>query len=172
MLIMNLSHYIDLVRYIGAVEVESIVGLTAAMDADSEVEDTVSLAARFSNGAVGSIVGSSEVRGVTTTEFRLWGADGHIVIEPQPRFFTLRAVEDLRTGRWQTFGRLPRRNLRQIFLSRLATALDQDRDVDVSGRDGVAVQAIIEAAYVAAEQHTSVRPADLIQARERVGVSR
>jgi UDP-N-acetyl-2-amino-2-deoxyglucuronate dehydrogenase len=162
-LIMNLSHYIDLLRYVGGVEVESIVGMTAAADAAREVEDAVCLGVSFANGALGSIVGSSETRGATSTELRLWGADGHIVVEPEPRFFTLRALDGLRTGRWQTFGKLPRVNMRQVFLSRLATAIDQGREVDVSARDGLAVQAILAAAYAAAGGQESVRPAELLE---------
>jgi len=164
-LIMNLSHYLDLLRHMGGVEIESVTGLAAASDPGSEVEDTVSLSIRFANGAVGSVVGSSDVRATTTTELRLWGRDGHIGVEPEPRFITLRALEDLRTGRWQTFGKLPRVNLRAVFFSRLATAITEGRPVDVTAGDGLAVQALIEAAYTAADQEATVRPSDLVQAQ-------
>lgn len=172
LLIMNLSHYIDLLRHMGGIEIESVTGLTAAADPASEIEDTVSLSVRFANGAVGSVVGSSDVRATTTTELRLWGRDGHIAVEPEPRFFTLRALETLRTGRWQTFGKLPKVNLRAVFLSRLATAISLDRPVDVTVRDGLAVQALIEAAYTAADQEATVRPADLIEAQTQTGAVR
>jgi predicted dehydrogenase len=171
-LIMNLSHYIDLLRHMGGIEIESVTGLTAATDPRSEVEDTVSLSVRFANGALAAVVGSSDVRATGTTELRLWGRDGHIAVEPDPRFFTLRALEGVRTGRWQTFGKLPRVNLRAVFLSRLATAIAEGRPVDVTARDGLAVQAFMEAAYTAAEQEATVRPDALIEAQARLGVVR
>ena len=163
--IMNLSHYLDLLRYLSGMEVESVSGLTGAADAGAEVEDTAAFSVRLANGAVGSLIGSSDVRATGTTEFRFWGPDGHVAVEPDPRFFTLRAIGDLRSGRWQTFGKLPRPDLRAVFLCRFATAIAEGRRPDVTAEDGVAVQALIEAAYAAADQEAVVRPASLVETR-------
>jgi predicted dehydrogenase/threonine dehydrogenase-like Zn-dependent dehydrogenase len=166
-LIMNLSHYLDLLRYLSGMEIESVSGLTGAADAGSEAEDTAAFTVRLANGAVGSLIGSSDVRATGTTEFRFWGPDGHIAVEPDPRFFTLRAIGDLRSGRWQTFGKLPRPDLRAVFLGRFATAIAEGRRPDVTAEDGVAAQALIEAAYAAADQEAVVRPASLIETHSR-----
>lgn len=163
MLIMNLSHHIDLLRHIAGVDVESVAGVTTAVDRVGDVEDGVSLSVRFTNGAIGSIVGSSAVRAAEMVEFRVWGRDGHIAFEPQLRVYTMRALEGLRPGRWQSFGRLPRTDTRAVFLSRFATAIHQGREPDIGAGDGIAVQAFIEAAYRAADLGGSVRPAELIR---------
>ena len=163
MLIMNLSHHIDLLRHIAGVDVESVTGVTTAVDGVGDVEDSVSLGIRFTNGAIGSIVGSSAVRATEMVELRVWGRDGHIAVEPRLRVYTRRGVEGLRPGRWQSFGRLPRTDMRAVFLSRFATAIHQGREPDIGAGDGIAVQAFIEAAYRAADLGGSVRPAELIR---------
>ena len=65
------------------------------------------------------------------------GADGHIAVEPDPLVYTLRALDGLRTSRWQTFGRLPQANIRAIFFSRLATAIDRGEPPDVTATTGL-----------------------------------
>jgi predicted dehydrogenase len=163
-LIMNLSHYIDLIRYLTGVEAELVSAQTQTTEETAEVEDTVSLAARCTNGALASLLASAALRGAgAETEFRLWGLDGQIAVEPDPRVYTLRALEGLRTSRWQTFGRLPAPNCRAVYFSRLATAIDRSEPPDVTASDGLVVQAFIEAAYQSSESGQSVSPSQLLE---------
>ena len=91
-LIMNMSHYLDLVTHLTQ---ESIVDVVAASTgaATSEVEDSMTLSFTFEGGAVGSMICSSAVRGIVSTELRAWGDDGHLSIEPAARLFTMRAID-------------------------------------------------------------------------------
>ena len=163
-LIMNLSHYIDLVRYLTGAEADVLVARTRIQESTAEVEDVVSVSVRYANGALGSLFGAAALRGSEPrTELRLWGPDGHIAVEPEPLVYTLRALDGLRTNRWQTFGRLPAVNIRAIFFSRLATAIDRGELPEVSADDGLAVQAFIEAAYRSSESGQSVSPRALLQ---------
>jgi len=124
----------------------------------------MSVSVRFANRAVGSLECCSSMPGTDSEELRLWGRDGHLSIEPHPRVYTLRAIDGLRTAHWHSFGRLPgRARSRAVYLSRLATAIDQDRPPDITGLDGVAVQAFVEAAYRANELGHGVRPQSLVQ---------
>lgn len=159
-LIMNLSHYLDEVRHLLGVEAEAVDATAAAVDRPSEVEDAVSVTLA-GDGVVGSVFGSSAVRGINETELRLWGRDGHVVVEPQPAVFTLRALDGLVTGRWHGFGRLPTVDARAVFVSRFATALAEGRAPDVTAADGIAAQAIIEAAYRSSETGVTAHPAEL-----------
>jgi predicted dehydrogenase/NADPH:quinone reductase-like Zn-dependent oxidoreductase len=162
-LIMNLSHYLDLVRYLTGVEAEVVAARTQAAES-TEVEDACSVSVTYANGAVGSLLGAAAVRGCDpNTELRLWGAEGHIALEPDPLVYTLRALDGLRTNRWQTFGRLPAANIRVIYFSRLATAIDRGDLPDIGGADGLAVQAFIEAAYRSSQSGQGVRPSSLLQ---------
>jgi len=95
-LIMNLSHYVDLVRHLVGIEVEEVSAYGAAVDREAEVEDTISVTVRFSNGAVGTLVGWTAVRGTLTSELRVWGRNGHIVIEPRAQIYTEAAIDGVR----------------------------------------------------------------------------
>jgi predicted dehydrogenase/NADPH:quinone reductase-like Zn-dependent oxidoreductase len=163
-LIMNLSHYLDLVRYLTGAEAHVVTALTQVAEATADVEDAVSVTAGYTNGALGSLFGTAALRGsAPTSELRLWGPDGHIAVEPDPLVYTLRALDGLRTNRWQTFGRLPPVNIRAIYFSRLATAIDGGESPDIDGTDGLAVQAFIEAAYRSSASGHSVSPDALLQ---------
>ena len=161
---MNLSHYLDLVRYLTGAEADVVTARTQVAEPTAEVEDAVSVTVGYANGALGSLFGTAALRGSgPTSELRLWGPDGHIAVEPDPLVYTLRALDGLRTNRWQTFGRLPPADIRAIYFSRLATAIDRGESPDIDATDGLAVQAFIEAAYRSSEAGHSVSPAALLQ---------
>jgi 2-desacetyl-2-hydroxyethyl bacteriochlorophyllide A dehydrogenase len=163
-LIMNLSHYIDLVRHLTGVEADFVVARTQVMEPTAEVEDAASVSVSYANGALGSLFGAAALRGSEpSTVLRLWGPDGHIAVEPDPLVYTLRALDGLRTNRWQTFGRLPTANIRAIYFSRLATAIDRGEPLDITANDGLAVQAFIEAAYRSSASGQSISPGALLR---------
>jgi 2-desacetyl-2-hydroxyethyl bacteriochlorophyllide A dehydrogenase len=163
-LIMNLSHYLDLVRYITGVEAETCAALTDVVDGPAEVEDTVSLSVRYTNGAMGTLFGCSALRGNRSgfVELHVWGRDGHLTVEPKPQVYTARAIDGLRPARWQTFGGSASADIRAVFVSRFATAIDRGDEPDVTAADGLAVQALIEAAYRSSEAGAPVRVDDLL----------
>ncbi len=161
-LIMNLSHHIDLVRHLVGAEIETVTAVAGVTDEQREVEDSISIGVTFAGGAVGSFTGWAAVRGTDSAELRVWGRDGHVVLEPEARIYTLRAIDGLRTGRWQALSRRGGAIGRAVYLSRLATAIDQGRPVDVPARDGLAVQAVIEAGYRSAAKGEVVRPSALL----------
>jgi predicted dehydrogenase len=161
-LIMNLSHHIDLVHHLSGVEVEAVSATTDAGDDPDAIESSVTAGLGFTNGATGSVFGGASVRGATAGELRMWGTEGHLALEPSPSAFTLRHMEGLRPGRWQSFGRMPVYNSRAVFMSRVATAISSEQPVDVSAEDGLMVQAVIEAAYRSSTTGLRLRPSDLI----------
>jgi predicted dehydrogenase/threonine dehydrogenase-like Zn-dependent dehydrogenase len=162
-LIMNLSHFIDLIRHLTGVEADSIVGRTQTLGPSPGIEDLASLTVQYANGATGSILGTASVRGAEpAVDLRLWGTEGQIAVEPKLLVYTLRVLDGLVTGRWQTLGRLPRVDSRAVYLSRLATAIDRGASPDIGPADGLAVQAFIEAAYLASDSGESVRPSALL----------
>lgn len=162
-LIMNLSHYLDMTRYLVGVEVEQVSSILAATDADHSVEDAISLGIRYADGAVGSLVGYSAVRGTAREELRVWGHDGHVSVEPDGRVWTLRALDGIRTSRWQRFTPTwGSAQIRAVYLSRLATALHEGREPEIGARDGLAVQAIMEAAYRAGSTGEATSPQGLL----------
>jgi 2-desacetyl-2-hydroxyethyl bacteriochlorophyllide A dehydrogenase len=165
-LIMNLSHQVDLVRHLVSQEVETVSAQSASFSG-REVEDSISVAFRYDNGALGALLGSSAIRGTydgqTSAEIRVWGEEGHISVEGGLEVFTLRAIEGLRPARWQRFHRLRGGAIRAVFASRFATALDRGEAPDVTVEDGLAVQAFIEAAYRSISLDRAVRPVELLR---------
>lgn len=162
-LIMNACHYVDMVRHLAGVEVSAVSSLSTT-EPGMEVEDAITVAMGYANGATGSIVASSGVRGTMSNEVQLWGRDGHLVIEPRGRFFSLRHVDQGRSSRWQQFDGLAPLNGRMVYISRLATAIDRGDPPDIGAADGLAVQAIIEAAYRSAATGAVIDPGQLIAA--------
>ena len=117
-LIMNACHYVDMVRHLVGVEVASMSSFSATKDGNRDVEDSISVAMRYANGAVGSIVASSAVRGTILNEVQVWGRDGHVAVEPHGRAFSLRQVGGGRAARWEHFADLPAINGRSAYVSR------------------------------------------------------
>lgn len=163
-LIMNLSHYLDLVRYIAGVEAETCTALTAVVDGPAEVEDTVSLSIRYANGGTGTLFGCSALRGNRSglVELHIWGRDGHLTVEPRAQVYTARAIDGLCPARWQTFADSGGADIRALFVSRFATAIDRGDEPDVTAEDGIAVQALIEAAYRSSAEGAPVHVRELL----------
>lgn len=161
-LIMNLPHYIDLLRHLSGADPVEVGAATTTSDPGAEVEDTASLSLRYENGALASLFCCTAARGARSTELRLWGRDGHIKLEPSARAYTLRAVDGPRTSRWQPIGTAASTPIRTVFVSRFATALAEGRPPEVTAADGLAAQAVMEACYRSHETGRRTRPADLL----------
>ena len=133
-LIMNLSHLLDLIGYLTGVEPDVCCAFTNVVDGPSEVEDTVSLNISYANGATGTVFGSSALRGnrVGATEFHIWGPDGYVTVEPDPKIYTLRAVDGVAPSRWCSLDNSPGRNIRAAYVSRFASAVTRGEQPDVS----------------------------------------
>ena len=162
-LIMNLSHYIDLLYALVDTEVDTITAAASAVDHRADVEDTVSVTLRYANGAVASLFGCTAARGARSTDLRLWGRHGQITLEPRAQVFSLRGVEGVRSGRWNSLEATPGTDIRAAYVSRFVTAVLEGRPPDVCARAALKVQATMEAAYQASLEGTSVRPADLLE---------
>jgi predicted dehydrogenase/threonine dehydrogenase-like Zn-dependent dehydrogenase len=154
-LMMNLCHCVDLVRWLIADEAEEVLAAQVGSPERPGVEDGVALTVRYAGGALGSFVGSTVVPGVweerPATSMHVWGTDGHLQLEPHPAVYTRRAIDGLRTGRWHAFPRLPSISQRAVFLSRFATSLARGEEPEVTPGDALAVQRLIDAAYEAAD---------------------
>jgi predicted dehydrogenase/threonine dehydrogenase-like Zn-dependent dehydrogenase len=164
LLIMNLTHLIDVVRHITGVEVESCSAVCDVIDGPAEVEDTLSVTIRYANGGVGTLSGSSAMRGNRgrAPELHVWGADGYLEVEPELRVYSTRAVEGLATGRWQTLRDLPDCDIRREYVTRLATAIATGAPPEITAADALDLQAFIEAAYRSSETGEVVRPGALL----------
>ena len=165
-LIMNVAHYLDLLRLLTGREVEEVSAI-AVSSSCRDVEDNIFVIGRFSGGAGFSVMASSAVAGADDgDELRLWGTDGHLELAPTPKVFPLRGIADLTPARWQTLGDLSKFGVvdtKAVFFSRFATAVHRKAAFEVTADDGLAVQALIEAIYRSADERISFRPEDLLK---------
>ena len=170
LLIMNLSHLIDVARHVTGLEVETCSAVADVPPGAFEVEDAVSVSIRYANGAAGTLTGSSELRGNRGRpgELHVWGPDGYLTVEPEARLYTARAVEGLTTGRWLALEGLTGGNIRSEYVTRLATAIALGAPPDIGPADGLAVQAFIEAAYRSSDGGEAVALDRLLRAAARV----
>lgn len=160
-LLMNLSHDLELVRHLIECEAEEVTAVTARLEGNGEVEDHVTVGVRYENGAIGCFTASAAARGLREESLRIWGRDGHLDVKPTPRVYTLRAGCGLPVERPVRLRPKADGLARARYFSRFASAVTEGRPPDVTGDDGVAVQALLAAAYRAADTGLVTRPADL-----------
>lgn len=144
-LIMNLTHFIDLLRHLAACEVTE-VSAAARFDPGKDVEDQIAVQALFEGGAVGTFFGSATTAGVPSTRLEIFGDHGTIDLGPEPRVFTRKALTGVQSGRWNALAN-EEIDVRPIFIERFVDAVQQRREPDVTVADALAVQAIVEAVY-------------------------
>ncbi|MDY7080490.1 MAG: bi-domain-containing oxidoreductase [Chloroflexota bacterium] len=152
LLIFNIVHYLDMFRYLTGLEVTRVYGEYGTLDTPIETEDTLSVTLRYSNRAIGNIIASSCVRGsMSPAELRIWGTDGQMVLENSLHFYSLRQVNGHSSGQWHSLDAMSLSNDRAEFVTRFARAVLNDEEPEISGRDGRAIQAIVEAIYTSGE---------------------
>jgi predicted dehydrogenase len=147
-LIMNLIHYVDLLRYVAGAEVMWVAG-GARADEGVEVEDAIGLSIGFQDGAIGTLTGSASTRGAPEPRFEIWGEHGTLRLAPEPAIYTDRAIDGVAAGRWCRLAPGVNEDERRTFVDRFAQAIRDGRQPDVTAADALAVQAFVDAAYSA-----------------------
>ncbi len=159
MLVMNMSHQLDQIRYLIGKDVARVQTVSGVLDSPPgvEVEDVISVACEFEDGAIGSFFGCCSTRGIENLiEIRLVGDAGTIMLDQASRFYTLRALEGIAPGRWHELGSLPKVDVNLSCVAWFADAVLNGRRPDLSGEDGRAIQAWIEATYESARHGRAV----------------
>ncbi|MCL1474512.1 bi-domain-containing oxidoreductase [Argonema antarcticum] len=156
-LIMNLCHTLDYFRHLTGLDVKQVFAEYATLTHPVEVEDIVSATYQYEGGAIGTLCGSTHVVGARMDEERVWGSDGQIVLRPILKFCSQRAVDGYSANRWHEVKDLPPPREREIFVQRFAEAVRAGREPEVSGKDGLAVQRIIEAAYASQQNGQAIK---------------
>ncbi|HLH73697.1 MAG TPA: bi-domain-containing oxidoreductase, partial [Chloroflexota bacterium] len=163
-LIFNLVHYLDIIRYLTGLEVCRVAAELDTLDSTAETEDTISVSLRYSNNAIGTIVGSSVVRGSTyQPRIQLWGTDGQMILqEPDDfRFYSLHQVSNRLPGHWHRFDPVGFGGDRRAYVTRFAESVLADTRPEISGEDGRAIQAIVEGIYRAGQRQRTISLAQM-----------
>ncbi|MEO2003326.1 MAG: Gfo/Idh/MocA family oxidoreductase [Candidatus Poribacteria bacterium] len=154
-LIMNLVHDIDAVRYATGLEAIRIYAEYDTFMTDTEVEDFITVSIRYDNGAIGDIMASSCVRGGEGGGTRIYGSEGQMAFGRPLRVFTEADIDGLERGAWTDVD-TPRGDGRATLIERFAEAVFAGTAPEVPGEEGRNTLDLIYAAYRSGETHTPV----------------
>jgi UDP-N-acetyl-2-amino-2-deoxyglucuronate dehydrogenase len=144
-LITTVIHHLDWLRYVPGLEITEVSAKYATFDSPGEVEDSISMWVRYENGAHGTVTVGSSVRGTDIMDFRLWGRDGHLSLS---EFYSLRLIDGKRPGQWHALPETKSVVHRDVeYVERFCDHVLAEQPLEITAEDGLAVQAIIDAAY-------------------------
>ncbi len=149
-LTMYLVHALNSLQKISNLEVEAVMASLATQSHPIEVEDAVALLFRGTRGELGTLSGSSAVRGQGGSHTRIWGEHGQILIDDHGlRFFSRRPYYEyssLRWHHWDLRKEERRRDPRVLFLRHFRQQLEC-QDMSSFSDDGYRSMALVDAAY-------------------------
>lgn len=150
-LIMNLLHHLDAARGLFANECDWVFADTAQSEVSAEIEDIVSVIARF-GPAIATFVGGASVIGGPGESLSIWGSSGRAMILPHPEVVTSDdgPLAGLPTRSWD-----PRVRAIESFAAVVSGRAVPETDLT----DALAVQEIVAAAYESAAIGRPVAPA-------------
>lgn len=161
-LIMNAIHNLDWLFYLSGMKVQEVSARYATLGSDVEVEDSIVMWITLENGALATVNASTCVPGFaenySLTEWRLWGTDGHLSLTRPYQFYSSRLIDGKYPERWHPVesvsGLL---SARAEYLHRFALAVLKEENPEITGEDGLRLQAVIEAAYRSSREGCPVR---------------
>ncbi|MFH1823875.1 MAG: Gfo/Idh/MocA family oxidoreductase [Candidatus Firestonebacteria bacterium] len=160
-LIMNVSHYIDMLYHITGLEVERIYSEFDTFATKVEVEDMIVVIMRYKNGALGMIQTSSTAFGGGETTNRIYGTQGQIILSANPfKVYVSKEFEGLVPNQWNEVALekmedewlSPRIN----YINKFSDAILNNKDVPIPGEEGKKSMEIVLSAYEAGRKHKPI----------------
>lgn len=147
-LIMNLCHVIDYLAFITGLDVKHAYAEYSTLGSPIEVEDIISVSYRLENGAIGSICGSSIMRGMEVDEQRIWGTNGSLVLSGEGiQLYSTRPVINKRPGKVHKIRKFPDVSWTAEWIRAFNRSLENGSDPETGRREGWKNLAFIEACY-------------------------
>jgi UDP-N-acetyl-2-amino-2-deoxyglucuronate dehydrogenase len=160
MLITTHIHDINTVRYLTGLEVRRIYAEYGTFATPVEVEDLLFVTLRYENGAIGTIEGSSCIKGNGMDRDvgdYIYGSAGQVVLGDTLRIYTSLDVPGVPRDIWYEVGKVHTISQgRQRVMDGFASAILEGRPLPVSGLDGRAALEIALSAYQAGAQGSPV----------------
>lgn len=165
-LIMNGIHFLDAFLAIAPEPpVEVSASYSTLATSESEVEDTLAMWIRFANGALATVQVSSCAMGMTQNgpSMRFFGQDGTLSLGHPHQIFTEIDGLGYPPGQWSILDPLPAMKPMGIeMVERFASGV-RSGHMEISARDGLRVQAVIEAAYRSMREGRPIRLDELAE---------
>lgn len=158
-LIMNVVHQIDKLRFITGLEAVRVMGEMDTISHPVEVEDSISAVVRYSNRAIGSFTGVNCAGGPSKDTAYILGTRGQFSLDPTLKVWSRDGSDGIPAGAWWEPARDPQRPpARALAADDFARAILDGGTARIAPEDGKKAVEIILAAYRSAAEH---RPVDL-----------
>ncbi len=151
-LIMNLIHNFNAVRFLTGLEATRVYGEYGTYSTPVEVEDLVFATVRYHNGAIGCVEGGSAVRGgaAGADGDRIFGTEGQVVLGREVRVYSASGAAGLPAGEWTTMTP-DQPTVRARLVEEFALAVLNGEQPPVTGYDGLKALEIVEGIYRSGE---------------------
>lgn len=151
-LIMNLIHDLNTLRYVTGLEAVRAYGEYDTYATPAEVEDLLFATLRYDNGAIGSIEAGSIIRGgaAGAEGDRIYGTEGQIVMGRETKVYSRKGSEEFPANEWTNI-EIEQKSDRYRIAEGFAAALLEGRRPPVTGYDGLKALEIAEAVYRSGE---------------------
>ncbi len=167
-LIMNSVHPIDLVRYLTGLEAERVYAEYDTFVHPVEVEDTIAVLVRYSNGALGIIQSATSAAAGREgrAPLRIFGTKGQIALAAPWAEKPAMSIFTVESNSWEHREAPAGKGARTRYVENFARACFGEDQLRASGEDGYRALEIILAAYQAGESQQVVR-LPLVQGKGR-----
>ena len=156
-LIMNMIHTIDAMRYATGLEPVWVSGLVDTFVSAVEVEDTAAAVMKLSNGAMYSIQSASSLAGSKPTWTTIHGKLGQMIPERPVRVYTTRTDTPFKAGEWTEVA-VPEDKLSYVpYLTVTCKAILEGREVPIPGIEGVKSLAAVMGIYESSKSGKAVK---------------
>jgi UDP-N-acetyl-2-amino-2-deoxyglucuronate dehydrogenase len=147
-LIMVVCHAIDYMYYITGMRGTRVYCEYTTAASPGDVEDTFSLTCRWGDRGVGSVVGTSVMRGAEWFEERVWGTRGTIVLNGDGlTMYSTRPIDGKRPGQVHQYRKFPNVSWTAEWVRGFVTAIRERREPEISMKEGWENLAFITSAY-------------------------
>jgi UDP-N-acetyl-2-amino-2-deoxyglucuronate dehydrogenase len=151
-LIMNVCHTLDYLYYITGLRGTRVYSEYATVSSPGDVEDIVSVTGRWGTTAIGTVSASSVMRGGDTSEERIWGTKGTIVLNADGlSLYSARPVDGKRPAQLHQYRKFPEMSWTAEWVKRFAQRVRDGREPEITGRHAWENLAYIESAYKSLE---------------------
>ncbi len=163
-LLMNVSHELNAVRFVTGLEVSRVYAESDTLATDIEVEDTIGVVMRYTNGAIGVIQAGSAMHGgeyQTLGGPRIYGTKGQLILNPsgtllKPMIYMSAPAEGSSPGEWKELFFVGKAADRQAIVEGFAKAVLNDQQPPCTGIDGYKALEIVLASYRSSELHQPI----------------
>jgi predicted dehydrogenase len=172
-LIMTVCHNIDYLYYITGQKGTRVYSEYGTLASPGDVEDIISVTARWGDKAVGTISASSIMRGADQNEERIWGTNGTMILNADGlSFYSTRPIDGKKPGQLHHYKEFPNVSWTGEWIRNFVDAVRSGREPEISAREGWENLAFILSAYRSLEEQRPVAVPAFESVAQPAGIAR